>query len=356
MDFNLDVRLKQLESLEQYISSSRDKVQSILDCFKWNAKEVLKDTHLIKCSVNINHRIHSKNADEHVQKCQLRSEGYDLNEDFLSEPVDNTNSSIFIDHDKKIEILSAAHTSIPDFRSAWNGQDPDPKTANRYISTYSPDERLALYEYVVKNTVGPPELPEFNTVQPVKSDDKSLSYEEMRMRERDAKRRRIKYKSVHTNRKSHKEVLREVIEGQMEMYKDWLIDNSLVPSTERKENNSTNILDVKSEHEQSYDEQQKSGHSSVTDYSEHDHSVISRNSTHSGSSKSTVRKRSKDRHEYNHRKRYHDGNYKRYHGSSSRDHKRQRSRERYEYRKYQRSHSARHEHADRHRYGHYKER
>lgn len=42
MEFNSDVRLKQLESLEQYISSSRDKIQSILDCLKWNVNDVCK--------------------------------------------------------------------------------------------------------------------------------------------------------------------------------------------------------------------------------------------------------------------------------------------------------------------------
>lgn len=42
MDFNIEVRKKQLESLDQFISSSRDKVQSVLDALGWTASGVLK--------------------------------------------------------------------------------------------------------------------------------------------------------------------------------------------------------------------------------------------------------------------------------------------------------------------------
>lgn len=42
MEFNIEVRKKQLESLDQFISSSQDRVQSVLDCLGWKASEVLK--------------------------------------------------------------------------------------------------------------------------------------------------------------------------------------------------------------------------------------------------------------------------------------------------------------------------
>lgn len=40
--------------------------------------------------------------------------------------------------------------------------------------------------------------------------------------ERDAKRRRVKYKSVHTSKKSQTEIMREVIDNQMTLYRDWI--------------------------------------------------------------------------------------------------------------------------------------
>ncbi|KAF5272294.1 hypothetical protein FQR65_LT04951 [Abscondita terminalis] len=281
MDFNLNVRLKQLESLEQYISSSWNKVNSVLDQLKWSIKDVVKDSQLVKCSVDPTHRVHAVNADDHITKCVLRKEGYKLDEEFLSEPLHKINSSIIIDDDKKIDILSNAHKSVPNFKSGWNGKDPDPKTTDRLTSTFSTDERLALYSYAVANTIGPSKLPDFNIVRSQKSDGKPLSYEELLKQERDAKRRRIKYRSVHTSRKNHTEVLREVIDGQMELYKDWLENKDAGTSksqgsNDREENRSS--------------------------------SVISRNSTHS-SSKSTNSYLKSDRRS-GHRKRHSEDDYK----------------------------------------------
>lgn len=42
------------------------------------------------------------------------------------------------------------------------------------------------------------------------------------VQERNLKRRRAKHRGVHTNKKSHVEVLREVIEQQMEIFKEYL--------------------------------------------------------------------------------------------------------------------------------------
>lgn len=55
-----------------------------------------------------------------------------------------------------------------------------------------------------------------------------MTTSDLRKLERDAKRRRAKYKSVHTNRKSYMEVIGEVISGQMELYEQWLLENNVV--------------------------------------------------------------------------------------------------------------------------------
>lgn len=51
---------------------------------------------------------------------------------------------------------------------------------------------------------------------------KTLTEKEKMMQERDSKRRRVKYKSVHTSKKSHTEVMRELIDNQMGLYVDWI--------------------------------------------------------------------------------------------------------------------------------------
>ncbi|GLV38058.1 hypothetical protein CBL_07857 [Carabus blaptoides fortunei] len=108
----------------------------------------------------------------------------------------------------------------------WRSHEPVPKTSNRLLATFTPDERLALYEYSVAATQGPPEVPEFNMSKPKIEERHNLTADELKAIHRDARRRRIKYKSkcVHTNRKSTTEVLRDVIESQMEQYEDYLRD------------------------------------------------------------------------------------------------------------------------------------
>lgn len=63
---------------------------------------------------------------------------------------------------------------------------------------------------------------------------KDLTPEEILQQERNAKRRRVKYKSVHTGRnKSYTEVMREVINNQMELYQEYVAKTTVQP--EKKE-------------------------------------------------------------------------------------------------------------------------
>lgn len=49
-----------------------------------------------------------------------------------------------------------------------------------------------------------------------------MSLLELLVHERNLKRRRAKHRGVHTNKKSHNEILREVINQQMEIYTDYI--------------------------------------------------------------------------------------------------------------------------------------
>ncbi|XP_044257952.1 U11/U12 small nuclear ribonucleoprotein 48 kDa protein-like [Tribolium madens] len=224
MDFNIEIRKKQLDNLDQLISSSRSRIQSVLSYLDWTQENVEKGDHLVQCPVNPHHRIHPKSWNEHIEKCVVKIEGYSSNSQFLSESLDNPTQSIYIDRNKKIELITKELAEKGALRLAWNGLDPDPRTSDRLISTFSPDERLIFYNYTVQNTEGPRPPAEFTTLYDKKRDEeKPLTYEEILAQERDSKRRRAKYKSVHINRKKHTEVIREVINGQMEEYKEWLL-------------------------------------------------------------------------------------------------------------------------------------
>ncbi|KAJ8962149.1 hypothetical protein NQ318_018106 [Aromia moschata] len=187
MEFNIEVRKKQLQSLDQYITSSKDKVQSILDYLGWNAKKLLDKEVKITCSVKPSHQIQLKNV-EHIEKCCLKTLGYSPDEQFLSEPLHNPTSSIKLDNVKKLEILGQARYNNPKFKAAWNGHDCDPMTSDRIFSTFSVDERITLYDYCAKNTEGPPTPKEF-IIHDDRKEEKLATEEELLVKERNSKRR-----------------------------------------------------------------------------------------------------------------------------------------------------------------------
>lgn len=82
-------------------------------------------------------------------------------------------------------------------------------------------------------------------------EDKKLSFLELLVQERNLKRRRAKHRGVHTNKKSHTEILREVINQQMEIYGHQItemrsichdakaVDIVKTPSSNRHSNDAT---------------------------------------------------------------------------------------------------------------------
>lgn len=121
---------------------------------------------------------------------------------------------------------------------------------------------------------------DFSTI-PRENTNKTLTYEEELALERDAKRRRVKHKSVHTSKKNYTEVIREVIDGQMDMYKEWLEAGVSRPK-ELDEKKLPDLDETKSKSDKVRDDRSESGYAQST---------TSRNSAHSGRSRSRSRKR-----------------------------------------------------------------
>ena len=65
----------------------------------------------------------------------------------------------------------------------------------------------------------------------------------MLIQERNLKRRRAKHRGVHTNKKSHIEVLREVIQQQMELYSDYLTETRTTNRDEKTVTETQNSND-----------------------------------------------------------------------------------------------------------------
>ncbi|XP_066248699.1 U11/U12 small nuclear ribonucleoprotein 48 kDa protein-like isoform X1 [Euwallacea similis] len=223
MEFNLDIRKKQLESLGQYIKSSEDNVKSVFQSLGWNINKTVQDEDpKVMCPLNKHHLISKKTMSTHIKNCTLKTSGYSGDEQFLSEAPINSESSIKFSKTKKVELFIAVRGSKPEFKSSWNGRDPDPLTSDRLTSTFSGDERLALYDYSIKHTKGPPKPEEFTLELSDAREKKELSEKDQLIQARDSKRRRAKYKSVHTSKKSQTEIMKEVIDNQMALYIDWV--------------------------------------------------------------------------------------------------------------------------------------
>lgn len=133
---------------------------------------------------------------------------------------------------------------------------PVPKTMDRIISDFTPDERKVLYDFVISKTGAAPVMKVEELQMPFQKEEKKRpkTFIERLAEERDAKRRKVS-KKVHTNRKSHTEILREVIQNQMELYEDFLKEES---EEFRRKSNRRN------HEERDYDLQLKDGTSSVS--------------------------------------------------------------------------------------------
>lgn len=103
-----------------------------------------------------------------------------------------------------------------------------PRTSDRLLTDFTSDERKVLYDYVISNTAKPDIGQDIAGIGNLKQEKegKELSFLELLAQERNLKRRRAKYRGVHTNKKSHVEILRELINQQMEIYTDYMFEQN----------------------------------------------------------------------------------------------------------------------------------
>lgn len=351
MEFNIDIRRKQLESLDQFISSSKDRVDSILEHFGWNAEKVVKNQkETVKCPLNSGHRLPIESANIHIENCIWRKESYNKNDIPLSEPNYIPGSTILLDDMAKVNILNSALAANPHMRVGWRSTEPAAKTSNRLLATFTPDERLALYDFSVTATKGPPQVPEFN-VEPKIEEKHNLTPYELKALERDAKRRRMKYKSkaIHTNNKSNTEITRELIDGQMELYEEWLVQKNAplppMPHTPPEEKSVLVpvILEEKIEETSMGAQSPRSSQNSIKSQGDH-RNRFRRRSRSRSNSRSRTRERSRSRSrktdyrnsDYRYNRRFEDRSYDR---NRKYDSRRRDSRERRNNRSFSRTRS-----------------
>ncbi|KAL6263131.1 hypothetical protein P5V15_005932 [Pogonomyrmex californicus] len=225
-------RKQQLEELESFTNVINEKIANIVETLGWTVESVTNmDKEYLTCPYDPSHRLTEKSLNDHLASCQWKAEGYGKLDVPLSEPFFPTDSPFCIKIDKQLQeqILKKAKEQNPEMQIGM-GERLVPRTSDRIVIDFTRDERKAIYDYVIANTAKPnigEDITNINNFEPQK-EDKELSFLELLIQERNLKRRRAKHKGVHTNKRSHVEVLREVINQQMEVYLDYISgkDNS----------------------------------------------------------------------------------------------------------------------------------
>lgn len=228
-------RENEYQKLKNFTNEIDHDIMEITSSLGWTMERTESDSdNRLVCPYDSSHHIGKKMLDQHLESCQWKQEGYNELDTPLPEsslPL-NSYSSIKLDLPLQNSILQEAKKRDPTLKIG-SADRFVPRTSNRIFADFTCDERKVLYQYVISNTVKPDIGHDIEDIQKLKSDDKEdkkLSFLELLIQERNLKRRRAKHKGVHTNKKSHTEILREIIHQQMELYTEYITDTHATSS------------------------------------------------------------------------------------------------------------------------------
>ncbi|XP_031847630.1 U11/U12 small nuclear ribonucleoprotein 48 kDa protein isoform X2 [Nomia melanderi] len=225
----LNHREVQYQSLNRFTKKVHQEIMNITAALDWTVEsiEIDNDNRLI-CPYDSSHRIGKEILDQHLEHCQWKEDGYNEFHIPLSEPSLHSSSpfSIKLDASLQWNIIKEAKQMDPTI-TVGLGERLVPRTSDRIFTDFTRDERKVLYEYVISHTVKMDVGHDFtdpNALNYQDKNDKKLSFLDLLVQERNLKRRRAKHKGVHTNKKSYTEILKEIIDQQMEFYIDHITD------------------------------------------------------------------------------------------------------------------------------------
>ncbi|CAL7950799.1 unnamed protein product [Xylocopa violacea] len=317
-DCLVNQRENEYQKLKNFTNEIDQDIMKITSSLGWTMErtETDSDNRLI-CPYDSSHQIGKKMLDQHLESCQWKQEGYNELDAPLPESSlpPNSYSSIKLDLSLQNNILQEAKKRDPTLKIGL-AERFIPRTSNRIFTDFTCDERKVLYEYVISNTVKPDIGHDIEDIQKLKSDDKEdkkLSFLELLIQERNLKRRRAKHKGVHTNKKSHTEILREIIHQQMELYTEYITEThatssktTTVSETQSSERKPENLSDHRRSirHNKKYEQSDKPYSSSKTDSGQQEKYL--RHTTESGKKqKHRKHKRSRSReHDYSKKSKY----------------------------------------------------
>ncbi|KAG8306211.1 U11/U12 small nuclear ribonucleoprotein 48 kDa protein [Homalodisca vitripennis] len=213
MERNVNERNSYVKSLQQLILCSKKELECFMQELNWIEELTLsKDSEkdLITCPVNSTHRVPSSNLHKHADACRLRQQGYGDDSVFLPPPCGSSLGTVVIDKDLQAKIILDAAARDKTLKIGVDVCKREvPQTSDRYTSDLTSDERRVLYDYVVERTAGKVPQPQDFSLPSVSEGGKTepMTREQLFAAERDAKRRRVRYRSVkvHTKSKNYSE-------------------------------------------------------------------------------------------------------------------------------------------------------
>ncbi|XP_050532755.1 U11/U12 small nuclear ribonucleoprotein 48 kDa protein-like [Daktulosphaira vitifoliae] len=243
MDYTeVQYRLATLKEFEHNLNDRLDKLTNFVDIIGWSWDEIpeINDS-MVECPLIKEHKIHPSKFDVHYEVCKLKRQGYDKSIKLYPELgcYNLFNQTLRFDDHMQLEVIKKCHLESNfslNIKSDFRGVS---QSIQQYVCDFTPDERRILYNHAVSSTKKPSNEGACSVLiesdKFIKANNEELKSElELLQEQRDAKRRRIAYrgKRVHTDRKSYIEVLREVIEGQI---------NSLTTNSDDQKNVHENV-------------------------------------------------------------------------------------------------------------------
>ncbi|XP_029177906.1 U11/U12 small nuclear ribonucleoprotein 48 kDa protein-like [Nylanderia fulva] len=336
-----DSRKQQLEELKNFTDAVNKEIANIVETLGWTMESTMEniDTEHFICPYDSSHQLTEGSLNNHLISCQWKAEGYGKLDVPLSEPTLSIDSPFSIKFDEQLqdEILRKAKEQNPAMQTGI-GERLIPRTSDRLLTDFTSDERKALYDYVISNTAKPDIGQDIAVNLKQEKKDKELSFLDLLVQERNLKRRRAKHRGVHTNKKSHIEILREVINQQMEIYIDYMCEKKNSDHVQPTESDDSNHEMMQDRTERLY----KAFHTSSRNFDDlhsrdrNDHYSSKRNYLKREHSEEKnyhpSRERDRDRHEKysdeTHRKHRHTEHIKSSHSKDRKSHKKDKHRNR----------------------------
>ncbi|XP_038215345.1 U11/U12 small nuclear ribonucleoprotein 48 kDa protein-like [Zerene cesonia] len=299
-------RQSELSDLKSYIKDVDNEITLILQSLQWNRSTLISGKPSVACAFDMTHKVPPENKATHEEKCWLKKQGYNAQDKMLPDPLDpNANTVVKLGPDDIKLIIETASNNNPNFKKGNGWSAPAPLTLERAQTTYTMDERRAIYDAVVASVPACHDLSDLALfdVSAVKSEDIKRSRTEILAELRDMKRRRTKYR-VAAKTKNYSDVLRDVIRTQMEMFTDTQTGgyNSDVHSNVRSEstrrNDDCSNIQIKRERSTSMERDDNDGRNGNRrkDYPEYRND--SRDSRSSNKHHKRKRSKSRDIYEY----------------------------------------------------------